>query len=191
LPLCSFRSLKCSFYVDKCLFPFPKFCRNIPNFVPLSPLLSRLQSFTILLYRQKKDYLPDLANQKGWKKMLSLHTIHDGVSALAMRATGFVIGDVHVSGAPNCSDPFVTTLISGLGVVINILMALGVAIAVIGIIVGGLMRATAWGSEQRIATSNKAITCAVIGLVIVLLGVTLGGSIPGWFGASKCTLLGS
>jgi type IV secretory pathway VirB2 component (pilin) len=61
-------------------------------------------------------------------------------------------------------------------------MGLGVAVAVIGIVVGGLMRATAWGSEQRIAMSNKAITCAVIGLVIVLLGVTLGGQIPTWFG---------
>jgi hypothetical protein len=145
------------------------------------------------VYRQKKDYLPDLTNQKGWKKMLSLHTIHHGVSALAMRAEGlsFVIGAAHIASTPNCSDAFVTTLIGGLSVIINILMALGVAIAVIGIIVGGLMRATAWGSEQRIAMSNKAITCAVVGLVIVLLGVTLGGAIPGWFGASKCTLPGS
>ena len=69
-------------------------------------------------------------------------------------------------------------------------MGLGVAIAVIGIIVGGLMRATAWGSEQRIAMSNKAITCAVIGLVIVLLGVTLGNQIPSWFNesGSGCSL---
>src|SRR5690349_13218657 len=91
----------------------------------------------------------------------------------------------------DCSDPFVSTLTGGLGMIISILMGLGVAIAVIGIVVGGLMRATAWGSEQRIAMSNKAITCAVIGLVIVLVGVTLGGQIPGWFGAGKCTLPGS
>ena len=96
------------------------------------------------------------------------------------------------TAVPNCSDPFVTALVGGLGTIINILMALGVAIAVIGIIVGGLMRATAWGAEQRIATSNKAITCAVVGLIIVLLGVTLGGAIPGWFGRGNCnTLLGS
>jgi hypothetical protein len=90
----------------------------------------------------------------------------------------------------NCSDQFVSALIGGLGTIINILMALGIAIAVIGIIVGGLMRATAWGSEQRIATSNKAITCAVVGLVIVLLGVTLGGQIPTWFGNAhgSCTI---
>ena len=61
-------------------------------------------------------------------------------------------------------------------------MALSVAIAVIGIIVRGLVRATAKGSDQRIAMSNKAITCAMIGLVIVLLGVTLGGQVPTWFG---------
>jgi len=103
-----------------------------------------------------------------------------------------VIGNATISPtiAANCSDPFVTSLVGGLGTIINILMALGVAIAVIGIVVGGLMRATAWGSEQRIATSNKAITCALIGLVIVLLGVTLGGQIPTWFGNihGSCTI---
>ena len=99
-----------------------------------------------------------------------------------------IFGATYVDGTPNCSDAFVTTLIGGLSVIIHVLMAIGVAIAVIGIIVGGLMRATAWGSEQRIATSNKAITCAVVGLVIVLLSVTLGGSIPGWFGVAKCPL---
>ena len=89
-----------------------------------------------------------------------------------------------------CGDIFVLDLVHGLTVVIGILTGLGVAIAVIGIVVGGLMRATAWGSEQRIATSNKAIVSAVIGLVIVLLGVTLGNQIPAWFGmkGSTCPL---
>lgn len=93
----------------------------------------------------------------------------------------------------NCSDQFVSTLEHGLGMIINILMGLGVAIAVIGIVVGGLMRATAWGSEQKIAMSNKAITCAVIGLVIVLLGVTLGSQVPAWFGnaSGSCSNFGS
>jgi len=98
---------------------------------------------------------------------------------------------IAVAGGPNanCGDPFVTAVVGGLGTVINILMGLGIAIAVIGIVIGGLMRATAWGNEQRIAMSNKAITCAVVGLVIVLLGVTLGNAIPGWFGSSKsCTI---
>jgi hypothetical protein len=92
-----------------------------------------------------------------------------------------------------CSDAFVSTLEHGLGMIISILMGLGVAIAVIGIVVGGLMRATAWGSEQRIAMSNKAITCAVIGLVIVLVGVTLGAQIPNWFSGTggSCSDYGS
>jgi hypothetical protein len=93
----------------------------------------------------------------------------------------------------NCSDQFVATLTRGLGMIINILMGLGVAIAVIGIVVGGLMRATAWGSEQKVAMSNKAITAAVIGLVIVLLGVTLGSQVPTWFGNANgsCSNFGS
>jgi hypothetical protein len=93
----------------------------------------------------------------------------------------------------NCSDQFVATLTHGLGMIINILMGLGVAVAVIGIVIGGLMRATAWGSEQKVAMSNKAITAAVIGLVIVLLGVTLGSQVPTWFGNANgsCTTFNS
>src|SRR5437899_12175181 len=89
---------------------------------------------------------------------------------------------------PFCNDPVVKVVKDGLTSIVEVLTALGVAVAVIGIIVGGLMRATAWGSEQRIATSNKAISCAVIGLVIVLIGVTLGGQIPAWFGQIGCTI---
>jgi hypothetical protein len=116
-----------------------------------------------------------------------LSTIPDALGAAAIRSellVSAVIGASNLSPiiTANCSDQFVTTLSTGIEMIIRILMGLGVAIAVIGIIVGGLMRATAWGSEQRIAMSNKAISCAVIGLVIVLLGVSLGGQIPSWFG---------
>jgi hypothetical protein len=92
----------------------------------------------------------------------------------------------------NCSDQFASTVNGGLQTVIQILMALGVVIAVVGIIAGGLMRTTswlAWGSEsQRIMMSNMAITGAVIGLVIVLVGATLGGQIPNWFSQSGCSV---
>ena len=33
-----------------------------------------------------------------------------------------------------------------------------------------------------------AITGAVIGLVIVLVGVTLGNQIPNWFGVGGCSI---
>jgi hypothetical protein len=100
--------------------------------------------------------------------------------------TNFVLASINTTPTAACSDQFVTTLVGGIGTVITVLVGIGIAIAVIGIVVGGLMRATAWGSDQRVAMSNKAITCAVIGLVIVLLGVTLGNAIPGWFGAGSC-----
>jgi hypothetical protein len=171
------------------------------------------------MYRQKEldvqtlpDTFPleiDSPTRKDGKKMLSLQKCHHGLSALTnsvliqlnpivTRRSSMLFSVVPLlvlaiaEAAPsvNCSDPFVVTLVHGLGMIIGILEALGVAIAVIGIVVGGLMRATAWGSEQRIAMSNKAITCAVIGLVIVLVGVTLGGQIPNWFnsgGSSSCS----
>jgi hypothetical protein len=91
---------------------------------------------------------------------------------------------------PLCNDPLVALIKDAISTIIGILTALGVAIAVIGIIVGGLMRATAWGSEQRIGMSNKAISSAVVGLVIVLLGVAVGSAIPGWLHmqGSSCPL---
>lgn len=86
-----------------------------------------------------------------------------------------------------CNDLFVELLKKGLTSIIGVLTALGVVIAVIGIIIGGLMRATAWGSDQRIAASNKAISSAIVGLIIVLLAVYLGTAIPNWFGLQSST----
>ena len=86
-----------------------------------------------------------------------------------------------------CNDPFVAILKSGLTTIIEVLTALGVVVAVIGIIIGGLMRATAWGNDQRVAMSNKAIISSIVGLVIVLLAVALGSAVPGWFGLQNNT----
>ena len=129
----------------------------------------------------------------------ALSTIHDPLAVAAIHAEvqfALVIGAFNGGGltlGANCSDAFVSSLSSGISTIVKILMGLGVAVAVIGIVAGGLMRATAWGSEQRIAMSNKAITCAVIGLVIVLVGVTLGAQIPQWFSGTggSCSNYGS
>jgi hypothetical protein len=86
-----------------------------------------------------------------------------------------------------CNDPFVKTLIRGLITIIGVLRALGVAIAVHGIVMGGLTRILSFGNERRISESNRAIIEAVVGLIIVLLGVTLGNEIPTWFGLANHT----
>lgn len=64
-----------------------------------------------------------------------------------------------------------------LGHIQTLLQGVGLAICVIGIMVGGLMRATAFGNERKIATSNMALSCAVIGFVIVLVASTAGNTI--------------
>lgn len=87
----------------------------------------------------------------------------------------------------NTSD-VLSALTTGLTSIINILTGLGIAAGVVGIAVGGLMRATSFGNERRIAMSNTAITCAVIGLVIVILSLTIGNDLPTWLGmgGSSC-----
>ena len=64
----------------------------------------------------------------------------------------------------------------------TILLTLGLSVCILGIIVGGLMRATAFGNERKIATSNVALSCAVVGFVIVLLSSVLANGIKGVIG---------
>ncbi len=112
---------------------------------------------------------------------ISMVRFADVLGTLAVNAPS---SNVSVTvGLPNalCSDPVVKVIKGGLTNIIGVLTALGIAVAVIGIVVGGLMRATSWGSEQRIAASNKAISSAVVGLIIILLAVILGTEIPNWF----------
>jgi purine-cytosine permease-like protein len=61
--------------------------------------------------------------------------------------------------------------------VTGLLTGLGVAVSVVGIIVGGLMRATAFGNERKVAQSNQAIACAVVGLIIVGLAQVAGPAV--------------
>ncbi len=99
-----------------------------------------------------------------------------------------VLGVIQAGPAPNCTDAVVTTILNGAATIIHILMGLGVSVAVMGIIIGGLMRATSFGNERRIAMSNTAITCAVVGLVIVFIGATVGNELPTWFGTAGCNV---
>ena len=70
--------------------------------------------------------------------------------------------------------PALNTFLNNIG---GFLIGLGVAICAIGLIVGGLMRAAAFGNERRISASNLALSCAVIGLVIVLFAYTVGNAL--------------
>jgi hypothetical protein len=75
--------------------------------------------------------------------------------------------------AANTANP--TSQINGvLSGIIGVMTGIGALVCAIGIAIGGLMRATSFGNERKISDSNTAITCAVVGLVIVLLAQTLG-----------------
>lgn len=55
----------------------------------------------------------------------------------------------------------------------SLVYVLGFTIFLIGIIAAGIMRILSFGSDRRIAMSNMALTAAVIGLIIILLGAGL------------------
>ena len=79
---------------------------------------------------------------------------------------------------PAAGDPS-TQINNVLNNILAVMKAIGAAVCAIGIAIGGFMRATAFGNERKISDSNTAITCAVVGLVIVLLASTLGTWVSG------------
>jgi hypothetical protein len=84
-----------------------------------------------------------------------------------------------------CNDPFVTIVLRGLMAIIAVLRALGVAATVHGIVTGGLIRIWSFGDERKISKSNRVIIESIVGLIIVLLSVALGNTIPHWFGMTN------
>ncbi len=127
--------------------------------------------------------------------MLLLQTIHTVVHPTAMLASVYRTSSIVLVQPANmnmdspadapfalCDDPFVVIVRFGLTSIISVLRALGVAIAVHGIVMGGLTRILSFGNQRRISKSNLEIASAIVGLIIVILSVALGNSIPVWFG---------
>lgn len=78
------------------------------------------------------------------------------------------------SAAAACGTAAPAGLSTAISNIVNALTGIGAAVCALGIAIGGLMRATSFGSERRISESNTAIACAVVGLLIVLLAQALG-----------------
>jgi hypothetical protein len=75
-----------------------------------------------------------------------------------------------------------TNINAAVTAITNWITGIGAAVCGLGIAVGGIMRATSFGNERRISDSNTAITCAVVGLLTVLISVGLGQWIGGLIG---------
>jgi hypothetical protein len=89
--------------------------------------------------------------------------------AFILAELSFIIMNVSILFKSLDLGPLQTELSTVISSVTTLLKGLGIAVCVLGIMVGGLMRATAFGNERKVAISNQAIACAVIGLVIVLV----------------------
>ena len=71
------------------------------------------------------------------------------------------------------------------------LFSAGIILVVVGIIVGGIMRATAFGNDKQIASSNVALAAAVIGLLIIVLAVPITNGIAGAFQQQQINCTGA
>ena len=98
----------------------------------------------------------------------SSHTLHTLGTLMPAKPAG-----TQPPGAPITIDP----LNKLLGSIAATLWTVGGVLCVIGLIIGGIMRATAFGSERRIATSNVALSCAVLGFLIILLAQPISDAI--------------
>jgi type IV secretory pathway VirB2 component (pilin) len=58
----------------------------------------------------------------------------------------------------------------------------GAIVFVLAVIIAGIMRMIAFGSERRVAISNMALTAAVVGLGIVLLAPLIQNALISWVG---------
>jgi hypothetical protein len=94
---------------------------------------------------------------------------------------------VHTPGGQTAQTPTSCTSVgtdNGVGIpkpigdtlsgILRGLASIGAVVCALGIAVGGIMRATSFGNERRVSDSNTAITCAVVGLVVVLVAIPLG-----------------
>ena len=61
----------------------------------------------------------------------------------------------------------------------------GLAVFLVSVVIAGVMRMIAFGSERRIAVSNMALTSAVVGLVIMLVAGALQTAIQSGLGGGK------
>ncbi|GHO78875.1 hypothetical protein KSD_66460 [Ktedonobacter sp. SOSP1-85] len=84
----------------------------------------------------------------------------------------------HLAPPPTPGDPKSTgdpykDIVNFANSIRSLVYVLGFTIFLIGIIGAGIMRILSFGSDRRVAMSNMALTAAVIGLIIILLGAGL------------------
>ena len=108
--------------------------------------------------------------------MLDAHLIVHAV-ATSSHTLGALIPAKPAASSPGGTNIAPDELKTFLKDIATTLWAVGGILCVIGLIVGGIMRATAFGSERRIATSNVALSCAVLGFLIILLAQPISDAI--------------
>jgi type IV secretory pathway VirB2 component (pilin) len=112
--------------------------------------------------------------------MLIAHVVVHTISSFP-NAWGHLLAHYPAGSGPGGTNLDNGELSAFLKDIAQTLFSLGLVLCVIGIIVGGIMRATAFGSERRIAASNVALSCAVLGFLIILLAQPIGNAIQSAF----------
>lgn len=69
-----------------------------------------------------------------------------------------------------------------IGNIINMLLVVGGAVAVVFIILGAISYLTAFGDETKAEQGKKTLTWALIGLALIIVSRLIVGTIWGWAG---------
>ena len=95
-----------------------------------------------------------------------------------------------LAGAQQYPDP-ITTICNILEVVQNIILAIGLGIAVIVLIVGGIQYITAGGNAEKADGAKKLIINSIIGIIIILAAAFILALVQGLLVGSGITIFDS
>lgn len=81
-----------------------------------------------------------------------------------------------------------TTLAQVLGLVINVILGVGIALVIIFLVLGGIQYVMSKGDVKAADAARQSITNAIIGFIVILGALTIKAIVQGILGAGNVTV---
>ena len=96
-----------------------------------------------------------------------------------------------VSSTPAGSEiSTITTLADILGIIMNVVLGLGIALTIVFLIIGGIQYITSRGDAKAADTARSSLTNAVIGFIVVIGAFTIRIVVANVFGGDVTEVTG-